>query len=100
MSNHTKCLEPETTGKHNTLKLNKQAGVKNNLHFFSFLHQILQNIISFISINPDEVQVHQRTDRYGNQYWHAYHPRSRQSFFSGSEDDVRIWIEQLYQNKL
>lgn len=63
-----------------------------------YLEQIWRNITNFISINPHEVQVHRKTDRYGNQYWHAYHPGSRKSFSSGSEADIRIWIEKLYRN--
>jgi hypothetical protein len=74
MNNQTKCLKPETVEKHNTLKLNQKTEIKNNLRFFRFLHQIWQDIISFISINPDEVQVHQKINRHGNIYWHAYHP--------------------------
>lgn len=95
-----KCLEPEIAKKDNTLKLNKISQIKHNLRFSNLLNQIWQNIISFISINPDEVQVHQKINRDGHIYWDAYHPGSGKSFSSGSEADVRIWIEQLYQNKI
>jgi hypothetical protein len=48
--------------------------------------------------NLGDVQVRQRVDRFGNSYWQAYNPLTGRSLCSGSELEIRMWIEQqLYQ---
>lgn len=46
--------------------------------------------------NLGDVQVRQRVDRLGNPYWQAYNPLTRRSFCSGSELEIRIWLEQQF----
>ncbi len=45
-------------------------------------------------MNLGEVQVRHRTDRAGNSYWQAYNPLTGRSLCSGSELEIRLWIEQ------
>ncbi len=56
---------------------------------------IWQHFIYVVS-SHNELQVWQKTDRYGNTYWQAYDPVTGRSTSLGSEDEMRIWIEQRY----
>ncbi|MGA7937048.1 MAG: hypothetical protein WCA35_26080 [Kovacikia sp.] len=48
--------------------------------------------------NLGDIQVRQKVDRFGNFYWQAYSPLTGRSMCSGSELEIRMWIEQqLYQ---
>lgn len=46
--------------------------------------------------NLGDIQVHQRVDRSGNSYWQAYNPLTGRSFCSGSELEIRVWLEQQF----
>ncbi|MGI2905261.1 hypothetical protein [Tolypothrix sp. VBCCA 56010] len=63
-----------------------------------FLHDLWQRLVDTLLTNSQELQVWQKVDRYGNIYWKAYDPVTGKSFMSGSEGDIRMWIEQLYQS--
>jgi len=43
-----------------------------------------------------EPQVKQKCDRYGNKYWQVDDFDSNQSYTFGSEQDVRVWLENRY----
>lgn len=77
-----------------------KRGLSLNIAIFSlaFLSRAWQKIVNLLSASANEPQVWQRVDCYGNTYWEAYDPISRKSFCSGSEADIRIWIEQLYKS--
>jgi len=62
---------------------------------FAICKTIWQYFIRTITSN-NEVQVWQKTDRYGNTYWQAYDPKTGKSTSLGSEAEMRIWIEQRY----
>ena len=40
-----------------------------------------------------EPQVEQKRDRYGNKYWHVNDLQNHRSYTFGSEQDVRVWLE-------
>ncbi len=47
-----------------------------------------------IAVNQ-EPQVWQRRDRDGNFGWYAYDPISQRSLHCATEDEVRLWLDQL-----
>ncbi|MGB8697838.1 MAG: hypothetical protein WCD18_00330 [Thermosynechococcaceae cyanobacterium] len=47
--------------------------------------------------HPLELRVWHKMDRRGISYWSAYDPRTGRSFTSGSEADMRYWIEQRHR---
>jgi hypothetical protein len=55
-----------------------------------FWHLVMTNLMDNL-----EPKVWQVTDKYGKTYWRAYDPANG-SYFSGSENDMRRWIEQRY----
>jgi hypothetical protein len=60
------------------------------------LKKIWQHLVKFI-VSSSELQVWQETDRHGQTFcWHAYDPATGHSACFGSEDEVRMWIEQSY----
>lgn len=53
---------------------------------------------SKILIIDDNLKIWQKCDRFGNLYWQAYNPKTRNFVYFASETEVRIWIEQqLYR---
>ncbi|MEA5569105.1 MULTISPECIES: hypothetical protein [unclassified Anabaena] len=64
---------------------------------WGFLHKIWQKVVKILLTESNEIQVNQKVDRHGNKYWQAYDPVTRMSFTSGSEVDIRMWIEQIYK---
>lgn len=47
-------------------------------------------------VGNNELQVLQKTDRYGMSYWRTYDPASGRSTVLGSQAEMRMWIEQRY----
>jgi len=43
-----------------------------------------------------ELKVWEKTDRQGNHYWQGYDPQHGQHISFGTEDEIRMWIEQQY----
>ena len=43
--------------------------------------------------NKYEPQIKQKHDRDGNQYWQAYDSYNNKSYTFGSEQDVKVWLE-------
>lgn len=54
--------------------------------------------VDFIYRQP-EPEVWERRDRQGNIYWFAYDPATGQSAYLASEQEVMMWIEQIYYQK-
>lgn len=72
-----------------------RVGISSHLwnRFFDWCKKFLNNLLA----DTHEIQVLQKVDRHGNIYWQAYDPVTGNSFSSGSETDVCMWIEQLYK---
>ncbi len=62
---------------------------------FNKIQAISQRFITTFTCRH-ELQVWQKTDRYGNTYWQAQDPKTGNSTILGSEAEMRIWIEQRY----
>lgn len=54
-----------------------------------------QHILEILS-RCAELKVWEKTDRQGNHYWQGYDPQHGKSVSFGTEDEIRIWIEQQY----
>ncbi|WP_230966285.1 hypothetical protein [Nostoc sp. NZL] len=93
MNNDIRCLPKEDAKINCTPLLNKEFNSK----FWGFLHKLWKKFVKIILADPNELQVWQKVDRYGNIYWQAYDPATGKSFSSGSQADVYMWIEQLYR---
>lgn len=67
-----------------------------------FLRQFRENTYqSFTScfnsiMTVDEPKVFQKCNRTGNVHFEVYDPKCRQRMTFGSEQEVRIWLEQRY----
>lgn len=59
----------------------------------SGLHQRWQHFWQAFT-DVQALRVWRRSDRTGRRYWQAYDPITRQSTSSGSEADIRIWLDQ------
>jgi uncharacterized protein YaeQ len=46
-------------------------------------------------VTSQEPQVWQRRDRNGNLNWYAYDPITQRSLHGATEDEVRLWLDQL-----
>jgi hypothetical protein len=65
--------------------------------FFLLIKKIWKNL-SNIFFSNNELKIWQKRDRFGNIYWQAYNPYTRNFVCFASEMEVRIWIEQqLYR---
>lgn len=61
----------------------------------STVNKIWQHLIAIFTKQP-ELQVQQRSDRFGNTWWEAYDPVTGCSASFGSETDMLAWIEARY----
>ncbi|WP_414548283.1 hypothetical protein [Anabaena sp. CCY 0017] len=59
----------------------------------------LQKLVTALSASS-ELQVWQKSDRYGHIYWRAYNPITGRSACFGSEAEMRIWIEMQYYQEM
>jgi hypothetical protein len=60
------------------------------------LPRIWQSLMNWIE-SSSELQVWQESDRHGcTCCWHAYDPMTGNHACFGSEEEIRIWIEQRY----
>ncbi len=93
MNNDIRYLPTEDT-RINCSPLSKKDS---NSNFWKSLHIIWESFVKKFLADPNELQVWQKVDRYGNIYWQAYDPATGKTFSSGSQADVCMWIEQLYR---
>jgi hypothetical protein len=57
---------------------------------------IVQKILNFgddLSFQKHEPQIKQKRDRFGDCYWQVYDYTTNKFYEFGSEQDVRVWIE-------
>jgi hypothetical protein len=99
MNNDIKCLHPEDIKVDSGSTFSRKSIFFNSGKFGKLLREIWQNFLNQLMTDPDELQVQEKIDRYGNKYWQAYDPLSGNSFSSGSEIEVSMWIEQLYRQR-
>lgn len=59
---------------------------------FSRLVEVLKR-----QLQPSTLRVWRVSTRWGEDYWKAFNPKTGRTF-SGSEADIRHWIEQQYRN--
>ncbi|MDM9382533.1 hypothetical protein QUB80_17675 [Chlorogloeopsis sp. ULAP01] len=65
-------------------------------NFLSICQNSWQAIANWIA-SGSELQVWQESDRYGHPFcWHAYDPVTGSHACFGSEEEIRMWIEQRY----
>ena len=61
-----------------------------------FVQRFWRNFIAWMDSGSD-LQVWHESDRYGHiSCWRAYDPTTGRSACFGSEEEMRMWIEQLY----
>lgn len=58
--------------------------------------QKLWKIFAATFIQTSEPKIHQRTDRFGNVYFHVYDPQTGRSSVFGTESEVRAWLDRRY----
>lgn len=63
---------------------------------FNSIPQKLLNFVHNLSLQKHEPQIKHKRDRYGNFYWQIYDYTNNKFYEFGSEQDVRIWIENRY----
>lgn len=63
------------------------------LSWFSNIWHLLTDAFIYKS----KIQVLQCCDRDGNLCWYVYDPITHQFAWLESEDEIRVWIEQLYR---
>lgn len=59
-----------------------------------FFQAILQAILD-VAVKDNEPKILQIRDRHGQIWWRAYDPKSRRSLVCTTEDEVRLWLDQL-----
>lgn len=77
-----------------TFHLSSQTATT-SFSLFNKIKAIGQRFVRILTYER-ELQVWQKTDRYGNIYWQAQDPKTGNSTSLGSEAEMRIWIEQRY----
>ncbi|MFQ4145060.1 hypothetical protein [Chlorogloeopsis sp. ULAP02] len=90
MRNNEMCIQTEDT------KLQLKSSYDSKSVLWKIVGIFWQKIVKLLQENQ-ELQVYQKDDRNGNTYWQVYDPLTGKSFTSGSESDIRAWIEQLYR---
>jgi hypothetical protein len=63
--------------------------MKQNKKFLRVCQQIGSNLIA----KNNELKIKQKRDRFGNFYWQVYDYATNKIHEFGSEQDVKIWIE-------
>jgi hypothetical protein len=65
-------------------------------NFFLPFKTLWQHFVKWMA-SSSELEVWQELDRHGQTYcWHAYDPITGRSACFGSEEEIRIWIEECY----
>ena len=57
----------------------------------------LWQVVTESAKHSADLQVWQSSDRNGNMWWFAYDPKTGRSTCAESESDMRVWIEENYQ---
>ncbi|MBD2175644.1 hypothetical protein H6F42_01760 [Pseudanabaena sp. FACHB-1998] len=82
-------LEPQA------LNLNNETPLPQNYSLMESLKRLGQKIAEYFT-SQSEIKVWQLQARSGKPYWRVYDPNTNRSATFGSEEEVRIWIEELF----
>ncbi len=64
-----------------------------------YLRRLGDRLVEYLN-SQSEIKVWKRQDSFGNDYWEVYNPNTNRSASFGSEEEVRIWIEEMiYQQQ-
>lgn len=75
--------------------LNNKTSVKQPYNLMQSIKRLGQRIAEYFT-SQSEIKVWQLQDRSGNTYWRVYDPNTNRSAVFGSEEEVRIWIEEIF----
>lgn len=78
-----------------SLESNTINNQSSRFNIVEYLRRLGDRIVEYLNSQP-EIKVWQRQDRFGNEYWEVYDPNTNRSASLGSEEEVRIWIEELF----
>jgi hypothetical protein len=62
----------------------------------NFFNNIWSKAGDALIASNHEPQIERKCDRHGNKYWQAYDLYSNKSYTFGSEQEVRVWLENRY----
>lgn len=82
-------LEPQA------LNLNGETPVPQSYNLMESIKRLGQRIVEYFT-SQSEIKVWQLQDRLGKTYWRVYDPNTNRSATFGSEEEARIWIEELF----
>jgi len=82
-------LEPQS------INLNDETSVQQPYNLMESIKKLGQRIAEYFT-SQSEIKVWQLQDRSGNTYWRVYDPNTNHSATFGSEEEVRMWIEELF----
>ncbi|MBW4555667.1 MAG: hypothetical protein KME59_06975 [Trichormus sp. ATA11-4-KO1] len=68
------------------------------LQLESKFQRVWQSLVTALSTS-NELQVWQKSDRFGHIFWQAYNPATGCSACFGSEEEIRVWIEMQYYSR-
>jgi hypothetical protein len=80
------------------LESNTNTNQSSRFNIVEYLKRLGDRIVEYFNSQP-EIKVWQRQDRFGNDYWEVYDPNTHRSASFGSEEEVRIWIEELFHQQ-
>lgn len=81
------------------LNLNSETPLPKHYNLMESLKRLGQRIAEYFT-SQSEIKIWQLQARSGKTYWRVYDPNTNRSATFSSEEEVRIWIEELfYQQK-
>jgi hypothetical protein len=80
------------------LESNTDHNQSSRFNIVEYLKRLGDRIVEYFN-SQSEIKVWQRQDRFGNEYWEVYDPNTHRSASFDSEEEVRIWIEELFHQQ-
>lgn len=80
------------------MESNTNTYESSRFNIVEYLRRLGNRIVEYFN-SQSEIKVWQRQDRFGNEYWEVYDPNTHRSASFGSEEEVRIWIEELFHQQ-
>ena len=81
-----------------SLESNTIGNQTSRFNIVEYLKELGDRIVEYFN-SQSEIKVWQCQDRFGNKYWEVYDPNTNRSASFGSEEEVRIWIEELFHQQ-